>query len=408
MDDEEEGGVKFSDLPVKNLLRRPGRTAALVLLTAFLALSVFGGSVVVGSLQSGLHSLEARLGADIIVMPASAESKVSFQNLLLQGTAGAFYLDAGALERVREVEGVAQAAPQTFLASLKADCCAVQVQVIGIDPASDFTVKPWIEQSYGRALGSMDVVVGCRVNADVGEDLRIYDRNTHVVARLAETGTGLDTAVYCDMDTMRTLLEAAEAKGVTHKLKSGDENVVSAIYVKVKDGWDVGKVNSALNGHVRKATAVRARSMLTGVSDSLTGIARTVTVLIGAVWALALAILIIAFAMMISERRREFAVLRLLGASRRGLCGLVLKESALCSLVGALLGVGVAATGVFPFTALIETRLGLPYLTPDAGRVALLALLTALATLLAGALSSVWAAVRLSRVDPGATLREGT
>ena len=118
--------MKYGQLPLKNLLRRPGRTAALILLTAFLALSVFGGSVVVGSLQSGLDSLEARLGADIIVMPASAESKVSFQNLLLQGTAGAFYMDPETLDRVREVAGVAQAAPQTFLASLKADCCAIR------------------------------------------------------------------------------------------------------------------------------------------------------------------------------------------------------------------------------------------------------------------------------------------
>lgn len=394
-------------LSVKNLIRRPGRTAALMLLTAFLALSVFGGSLVVKSLQSGLQSLEARMGADIIVLPAAAESKVSFKNLLLQGTAGAFYMDAAALERVREVAGVEIAAPQTFLASLKADCCAVKVQIIGIDPASDFTVKPWIEHSYSRALEDMDVVVGCRVNADVGEDLRVYDLNTHVVARLAETGTGLDTAVYCNMDTMRTLLKAAEAKGVTHRITS-DSDVISAVYVRVKDGYDVGKVNNALNGHVRRATAVKMRSMITGVSDSLAGVSRTIALLIGAVWALALAILLIAFAMMIHERRREFAVLRLLGASRGGLCRVMLAESALCSLAGGVAGVALGALLVFPFARLIEARLGLPYLTPDAGTVAALALATVLATLLVGALASLWAAWRLSRVDPGTTLREGT
>lgn len=394
-------------LPVKNLVRRPGRTAALMLLTAFLALSVFGGSVVVKSLQSGLQSLEARLGADIIVLPAAAESKVSFQNLLLQGTAGAFYMDASALERVQEVEGVEIAAPQTFLASLKADCCAVKVQIIGIDPASDFTVKPWIDHSYSRELQDMDVAVGCRVNADVGEDLRIYDLNTHVVARLAETGTGLDTAVYCNMDTMRTLLKAAEDKGVTHKITS-DSDVISAVYVRVRDGFDVGKVNNALNGHVRKATAVKMRSMITGVSDSLAGVSRTIALLIGAVWVLAFVILLIAFAMMIHERRREFAVLRLLGTSRGGLCRLMLVESALCSACGGIAGVALAALVVFPFARLIEARLGLPYLIPSGGTIITLALATVLATLLIGALASLWAAWRLSRVDPGTTLREGT
>jgi len=399
--------MKLGQLPVKNMMRRPGRTAALVLLTAFLALSVFGGSVVVRSLQSGLESLEARLGADIIVMPATAESKVSFKNLLLQGTTGAFYMDASVLDQVREVEGVAIAAPQTFLASLKADCCAVKVQVIGIDPTTDFTVKPWIDQSYSRALGDMDVAVGCNVTADVGEDLRIYDLNTHVVAKLAETGTGLDTAVYCSMDTMKRLLAAAEQKGVSHKITSDTSDLISAVYVRVAEGYDVGKVNNALNGHVRKVTAVRARSMFTDVSDSLTGISRTVTLLIGAVWALAFVILLIGYAMMVNERRREFAVLRLLGASRRGLARLMLAESALSSLAGGLLGVGVAALVVFPFATLIETRLGLPYLTPPAGAILALAAGTVLMTLLIGALASAWSAWRLSRTDAGITLREG-
>ena len=398
----------MNQLPLRNLLRRPGRTVALVLLTAFLALSVFGGSIVVRSLRGGLDSLQARLGADIIVMPAEAESKVSFKNLLLQGTTGAFYMDASALDRVREVEGVEIAAPQTFLASLKADCCAVKVQVIGIDPAVDFTMKPWIDQSYSRDLGDMDVAVGCDVTADVGQSLRIYDQNTHVVAKLARTGTGLDTAVYCAMDTMKALLAAAEQKGVSHKITSdSSDDVISAVYVKVKEGYDVGKVNNLLNGHVRKVTAVRARSMFTDVSDSLSGISRTVTLLIVAVWALAFVILLIAFAMMVNERRREFAVLRLLGASRRGLCGLMLKESALCSLAGGLLGVAVAALIVFPFTTLIETKLGLPYLAPSATAVLALALGTVVATLLVGALASAWSAWRLSRTDPGTTLREG-
>ena len=393
-------------LPIRNLLRKPGRTAALVLLTAVLAASVFGGSVVLGSLRSGLGSLEARLGADIIVMPAEAESKVSFKNLLLQGTAGAFYMDASVLDEVRGAQGVEIAAPQTFLASLKADCCAIRVQIIGIDPEADFTVKPWIDESHVMTLGDMEVAVGCNVAANPGETLKIYDRQTHVVAKLAETGTGLDTAVYCDMDTMKKLLAAAEAKGVSHRITSGSD-VISAVYVKVKDGYDVGQVNNWLNGHIRKVTAVRARSMFTDVSDSLSGISRAALALIGAVWALALVILLVAFAMMIHERRREFAVLRLLGVSRRGLRGVILAETALCGLAGALVGVGIAALGVLPFATLIEAQMGLPYLTPSAGTLLKLAGGTILATLLVGLLAGAWAAARLSRVDPGTTLREG-
>ena len=400
--------MSMRQLPVQNLLRRPGRTMALAALTALLAFSVFGGSIVVMSLRQGLNSLESRLGADIIVVPSSAQSKVSFQNMLLQGTTGAFYMDADNLTRVREVEGVEIAAPQVFLASLKADCCSVKIQVIGFDPETDFFVRPWIGQSYSQELGELDVVIGCKVEANVGEIIRIYDERCKVVGKLAPTGTGLDTAVYCGMDTMKILLKAAETKGVSHKVTSDpDDDVISAIYVKVKDGYDISEVNSKIQGHTRKCSAVRTKSMLTDVSDSLAGISKTVTVLIAAIWALALVILLIAFAMIAGERKREFAVLRLLGSSRAMLIGLVLKESALCSLAGGVLGVLLASLIVFPFTTLIETKLGLPYLRPEISSVTLLGLTSLAATVMIGAAASAWTSFRLSRVDPGTVLREG-
>ena len=398
--------MKTASLAWRNLIRKPGRTLALALLTAFLALAVFGGSVMVLSLRSGLNSLEARLGADIILVPSEAQSKVSFQNMFLQGTTGAFYMDAANVEKALEVEGVEKAAPQTFLASLKADCCSIKIQVIGIDPARDFTVQPWITRSLTRELGEMDVAVGCKVEAEVGEILRVYDQRCKVVARLEATGTGLDTAVYCDMDTMNTLLRAAEEKGVSHRLESGDQEV-SAVYVKVKDGYDIDAVNSRLNGRLRKVTAVRTRSMITGVSDSLAGISRTVTLLIEAVWVLAFVVLLLAFVLIIRERAREFAVLRLVGASRGTLSRMVLLESSLCGLLGGLTGTALAALVLFPFAQLIESSLKLPYLMPEAGTVLLLAAGTVLLSVTVAALSSVMAAYRLSRIDPGTVLREG-
>ncbi len=398
--------MKHFSLSLKNLLRKPGRTVTLALLTAFLALAVFGGSVVVLSLRSGLNSLEARLGADIILVPSEAQSKVSFQNMFLQGTTGAFYMDAAVLDKALEVEGVEKAAPQTFLASLKADCCSIKIQVIGIDPEKDFTVQPWIARSLTRELGDMDVAVGCKVEAGMGEIIRIYEQRCKVVARLEATGTGLDTAVYCNMNTMNALLAAAEEKGVSHKIESGDA-VISAVYVKVKDGCDIDAVNNRLNGHIRKIAAVRTRSMITGVSDSLAGVSRTVTLLIAAVWALAFIILLLAFALIIRERAREFAVLRLVGASRGMLARMVLLESSLCGLLGGVIGVGLAALLLFPFAQLIESALKLPYLMPDAGKALLLAAGTILLSVAVAALSSVIAAYRLSRIDPGTALREG-
>jgi putative ABC transport system permease protein len=399
--------MKILPLSLKNLARKPGRTAALVLLTAFLALAVFGGSVVILSLRTGLQSLEARLGADIILVPSEAQSKVSFQNMFLQGTTGAFYMDAAVADKALEVPGVEKAAPQTFLASLKADCCSIKIQVIGIDPAKDFTVQPWIARSLTGDMGDMDVVVGCKVEAGIGEIIRIYEQRCKVVAQLEPTGTGLDTAVYCNMHTMDTLLAAAEAKGVSHKIASGDDSVISAVYIKVKDGYDIDTVNTALTGKLRKVTAVRTRSMITGVSDSLAGVSRTVSAMTVVIWILAFIILLLAYTLVVRERTREFAVLSLIGASRGMLGRMALLESALCGLGGGIAGTGLAAIGVFSFSALIESSLGLPYLFPGIGTILLLAAGTVLLSIAVSALASAFAARRLSRVQPGTALREG-
>lgn len=396
-------------LALRNLTGRPGRTAALTALTAFLALSMFAGSVVVLSLRNGLRSLENRLGADVIVVPASAKSQVNLEEILLQGATGYFYMDAALVQELAGEVNVAQISPQLFLASLRASCCSVPVQVIGIDQATDFTVQPWIARSYGKALGLLDVAVGSKVSAEVGESIILYETRCRVVARLDATGTAMDTCVYCTMDTLRTLLEAA--RGLNHDLRiSGEpENLVSAVYIKVKDGADPQKVADSINiqRKFKKAQAVRTRSMFTGISDGLAGVAKTVSLLVIAVWVLSVLLLMIAFALAANERKREFAVLRLLGTSRRMLRGLIRKETALCSLLGGLIGAGLAALILFPFTGLLEQSLGLPYLMPGFGTILALAAASILSSVVVGSLASAWTAGRLSRVEPGTILREG-
>ena len=399
--------MKKRSLPLRNLARRPVRTALLILLVAFQALAVFGGSLVIFSLRNGLQSLENRLGADIIVIPATARSKVNPESLFLQGTTGYFYMNRDRLEKLETVEGIERISPQLFLASLRASCCSVPVQVIGLEQETDFVVQPWIARSYGRALGLKDVVVGSRVSAAVGESIRIYQENCPVVGKLDATGTGLDTAVYCSMETLAYLLDAARAMGHDLQISGDSAAQVSAVYLKVKDGYDVGKVTDDINVHVRKVEAIQTRNMFSSVSDSLRSVSSVVVWLIAAVWVLALLILLVVFAMMMNERKREFAVFRLLGMSRGQLGGMVRTEAVLCGAAGGLAGIGLALLVILPFSGLIEASLGLPYLMPGAGMIAALGGGTLALCVLMSALASLGAAVRLSRVDPGTILREG-
>lgn len=395
-------------LPLRNLTRHPGRTAALTVLVSFLALTLFAGSVIVMSLNSGLDSLENRLGADLIVVPASARGKFDPEKIYLQGTTGYYYMSAAKLDEIRGMDGVEKASGQVYLASLRASCCSMPIQVIGFDPETDFTIQPWIAERSQQGLGYMELVVGSKVSTDVGGSIRIYEQSCPVVARLDATGTGLDTAVYCTMDTIATLLEAA--KGLNHDLKiSGDPaQVVSAIYVKAAPGMADQLEGSIKQTRSPKVEVVKTKTVTSGVETSLSGVARTITVLIACVWALALILLTAAFTLLGGERKREFAALRALGMSRRRLAGIALKEALLVSLLGGLIGIGLALLALLPFSSLIESALGLPYLQPGWQTMLLLGAGTLLAVCVVGPLASAVSARRLSRADISAILREGT
>ena len=393
-------------LPVRNLLRHPGRTALMTVLVAFLAFSLFAGSVIVRSLSSGLSSLENRLGADLIVVPATSRGRIDPEKIYLQGTTGYYYMDAGKLEQIRGIEGVVQASGQVYLASLRADCCSAPIQVIGFDSASDFTVQPWIAQRLKTELGAMELVVGSRVNAEVGESIRIYQESCPVIARLDATGTGLDTAVYCTMETMASLLEAARELNHELKIEGDPAKLVSAVYVKTAPGEAervAGKIKQTRNP---KVTVIQTKTVTSDVEASLNGVTRTIALLIICVWALAVLLLTVAFALLGGERRREYAVLRVLGMSRRQLAGIALREALLVSLLGALVGIALALLFVLPFTGLIENALGLPYLMPEWPSMLLLAGLTVLTVCLVGPLTATLSARRLSRPDISIVMRE--
>lgn len=397
--------MDLKHLPARNLARHMGRTCGLAAIVALLAFTVFGGALLVTSLQTGLKSLEDRLGADIIVAPYSAKTKYDLLNeVLLEGTPKSFYMDASVVDKVAQIDGVEIASPQYYLATMKASCCAMPVQIIGYDPETDFVVKPWITRTLDKDLELMDVVVGCNVSGAVGDTISFYKVNCNIVGKLDETGTSMDNAVYATAETVRALISAAEEIGyLDHE---DPEQVVSVVMVKVADGYDVDTVLGSIKLYVRGISAVSARSMTSSVSDSVASMSGIMRVAFAVVWVVLAAMLVVAFLVVGRSRSREFAVLRVMGASRRSLKGIVLKESLVLSIFGALVGILLAAFVVVEFNGALESALDLPFLLPGAGTMLVDALVVFLITVIVGCAASYISAAKLSKVDPGQTLRE--
>ena len=398
--------MKFErELSLKNLKRKPARTAAMVALAAFLSFSVLGGSLVVLSLRNGLQSYEARLGADVVVVPNQARSHGTVESILLQGIPGYFFMDESLFEKISAREGVEVASPQFFLASASAGCCSVPVQLIGFDPATDFTIQPWIRESYGGSIGDFDLLVGSNIEIPANRTLTFYNLPCRVAAQLDETGTGLDNAVYANMATIREMMKSSQQIGFRYY--DGDPGrAISSVMIKVADGYSIEDVTNDINIHVRKVEATQAKSMISGIAGGLTNVSRVIGALVVMIWVLAIAILMVAFVMIANERTKEFAVLRVTGASERMLGRLLRTESAYISGVGALGGAALAMLVVLPFSNLIKRSLDLPYLLPGAGVTVALLLGSVLLSMLAGVLTAGISARRLTKNDTGLILRE--
>ncbi len=394
-------------LPYKNLTGRPGRAIALILLTSLLSLTLFAGTLVIKSLRTGLFSLESRLGADLMIVPEEAYEQSQIENIVLNGSIGEFYMDSGKTAEIAKLAGVQEMSAQFFLASANSGCCSVPVQIIGYDPKTDFSVSPWIKRSLGKEPEDMDIIIGSSLNAYVGDSLYFYGKECHVAGKLEKTGTNFDTAVFTNANTIKVLMQSA----INRKMnKFGDvdpDKVISCLMVNVDKGHTAQQLRLDINKNIDGVKAVQTRDLIAGVSESLGGAADLIGGLSAAIWILGIVILILSFNLSVNGRRKEFALLRMIGVSRKKLAAIIMEETLIIGIIGAVVGSLAGLFVLVQFGTLIESRLGLPFLLPKAGNLVSLAVTAVAATVLSEILSAAYATFRISRIDTAYILRGG-
>lgn len=399
--------MDLKKLPIINLRRKPIRTTALIVIAMVMSAAAFGGQLLIKSMQRGLDSLEQRLGADIIVLPEGTEKKVDLQNLLLQGTPGYFYMDKSVADSLSEINGIDKLSSQYFLVSANAECCTVQVQIIGFDDDTDFTVKPWLKEAYNGTLKENEIIVGAGLSTRVGNTLALYGVECKAVGKLERTGTGLDTAVYATNDTVKGLIKASAEKGIAVLSKQSPENVISSVYIKADKDADIDELTAEINMKVDGVQAVRTKSMMTDTAKQLNVLSESIMVITTAVWVLAAVIMIAAFYNSANERKREFALLRTIGFSRKQLSRIVLSESIITAGAGSLAGVALTALLSFSFVGVIEKKTALPMLMPSVSVTLFYGVAVMTIVLFAGSIASAISAYRLTHIETGKILREG-
>jgi len=395
-----------SNLIIENYLRNPFRSFGLSLLIAMLASSLLVGGLFSFSLSKGLNRLSSRLGADVIVIPQGTE--INDQSVLLQGDSKYAYLPEGSLEFIRGLDGVEIATPQYYLTTLSASCCDQKVSVIGFDPASDFVILPWIREVLTEKLPKGAIVVGSEIRIEEKGTVKFFDREFPVAATLEPIGNRLDQAVFVDVSTLESIREAAQAKGVVFLFRNENPELLtySSILIKLAPNADLERLSREIHTRFDGVQIRSRKDMFSGLEKSARILQIVVWVIVAFFLFVAVAAIVISFSLSTRERRREYALLRIIGFTRKRLKKLVLAESFLVSAVGTYIGLLFTSVAFFTFRIWIGEHVGVPFIIPASAEITGVYVAVILLLHSVGPAAVYGVANKVSQIDAYAALRE--
>ena len=409
--------IEFAYKKIKNSHIDAG---AVFFFAVVLSFTVFAGQFLNASLSRGADNLKERLGADIAVVPRGQET--SYQGIILSGEPIVCAIDASLGDTIRGTKGIAKVTPVIYLASLNASCCSVPVQLIGYDPETDFVTAPWIAEQYEADVTNGNLVVGHNIPVDEGNQISFFGKTYQVEARLHKTGTGMDRSVYVTFDVMEQMIRDAKEKGIEFEsaatggdsesgpqIPSGEkitDRYVSAFLIRVEEGADPDSVA----GYLLRNTAegvVQSKNLLNTASNGMSFFSKVIFWITMGMMLLVCTVTAVLHVFRINVRKKEWAVLMMMGASGKYVMRLILTETALLSIGGAVVGNACAALFILPFQELIAEKIELPFYAPDFGQIATGILLSVFLTLTAAGLPGIVAAALAAQTDCHELMREG-
>lgn len=388
-------------IAIRNITERSFRSGGIILLTAFAVFMITAGLWLKIGLQNGIESITARLGADVMIVPVQDET--DFEGVLLSGKPSTFYISKTVAEELPQIAGIKESTPQLFISTFNSEHCAALLQIIGYDPETDFVVKPWLNDSNISTPQYGELIVGANIKRAVGEKLLLFSKEYEVVANLEKTGMGFDNCVFVTFDTAQTLLDEYQQYTESSPLPNdkGVNDVVSAVMVNIAEGYDTVEVQKNINEQFRRDSikTITNQAFISSTSKNLGLVKSILTFILVGLWIFAVFALVIIWTVIINERIREFGILRAVGAKNIVLMKIMVSESLILSLTGAVMGAAVSLFGVLLYNNLIENSLSTAYLPPSGLSAVMLVFEAIISGVMAGVIAVSFSAVKISRIE---------
>ena len=388
---------------LKNLKRKITRTWLLFAIVAVVSCTLFAATLFLKSINNALRIGTYRLGADILVVPESAESKA--KSALLSGEPTHFLMDRSILERVKAIDGVKHATPQLFIKPASFSCCFnVDVFLVAFDPETDFTVKPWLEKNLNRKLGIDEIITGRAVPVIAGDKIPFFGTTYTVAGTMEATGMDFfDRAVFMSLDSAYKM--AADSKAKALQVLDVGRDQISTVLVQVKDDMTPDRVAIRIEHDISGVKALVSDTIISTVRKQLAGLIKAILLISIILWFIVLLIMAFAFYMIVNERRREIGLLRAMGANKGHIAAIILNEATLLSASGGAAGIILGYVLLASFKNLILHYLRLPYLFPDTGELIAFTAGALLFSVLTGLFAALLPSLSILRVEPYEAIR---
>ena len=397
--------IKVPGLALRNLKRKFIRTLVLLLLVAVVSGTLLSATIFISGMKNALKIGTYRLGADVLVVPAKNETQA--KAALLSGEPTSFYMDRDVFDRVKEIEGVKRASVQIFIKPTSFTCCYnVETFLVGFDPATDFTVTPWLQKKLAKPLSDEEVIAGSAMPVITDDIIPFFGTPFTVAGTMEPTGMKFfDQSIFMTINAAYAMAEHSKKKAVQPlELEKGK---ISAVLVQIQEGFTPDRVAIRIEHAIDGVKAIASDEVTSTVRRQLGGLLKGILIISGVLWILSLLMIGFAFYMIVNERQRELGLLRAMGATKGHVFSLIVTEAVILSLAGGLVGIATGGTLLLSLKDLIVRSLHLPYLLPSAVVLSELIAGALIFAVLTGLLASLLPAVFASKMEPYDAIRKG-
>ncbi len=396
----------LASLALQNLGRRKARSLLLIMAVAVASGVVFTGATLMRSIDSSMAVGFTRLGADMMAVPEGALTNITAALLTVEPTD--LVLDQDLFAKAG-IASVSRAAPQKIARVEHSGIGSHHdsVDLIGFDPALDFTVRPWLVEKINRDMRPGDVILGAARDAPLGSELLIFGKPHTVYGRLGKTGVGThERGVFMTFDTLEALAGSIHGHGHGHGggppavLQKGK---VSGFLVELAPGATPLQARFAILSTLKGVKVVTGDSTMSGIRQGLAALLNGILALMVLMFASTALMVSVLFSAIVTERRGELGLLKAIGARRGQIVGMMVIEAVIATGAGGVLGValGVLVLRLYERSLVYYLEnIGVPFVWLDGPRIVIVAVAAVVMASIIGALGSLYPAWRASRRDP--------